>query len=244
MTNLFTMRLAAPIASLAGPRIDTVGDSIPIPTRSMITGIIGAALGVSYDQPNLLQELQDTMRLAVVVHRAGTVIRDYHTVRMALPHMTGPMWWNDGHRLGVMERAGGDQDRTITGERPLTCDYDATVVVELLGGAPFSVEQILKALRNPIFPLSVGQRSCIPSMPIAGAPLKVTTLVEGVSTVGTGTVYLPAECVPSARLDDLYVTIPAGREWISRQHGGSDTYVVRSPSEQYIRGSSDVQHSG
>jgi hypothetical protein len=29
MTNLFTMRLAAPIVSLSGPRIDTVGDSLP-----------------------------------------------------------------------------------------------------------------------------------------------------------------------------------------------------------------------
>src|SRR5689334_16191604 len=101
MPNLFTMRLAAPIASLSGPRIDMVGDSLPIPTRSMITGIIGAALGISYDQPEVLQQLQDTMRLAVVVHRASTVIRDYQTVRMSLPHMTGPMWWNDGKRLGV-----------------------------------------------------------------------------------------------------------------------------------------------
>jgi CRISPR system Cascade subunit CasD len=237
------MRLAAPIASLAGPRIDTVGDSIPIPTRSMITGIIGAALGISYDQPRWLQQLQDAMRLAIVVHHAGRVISDYHTVRMALPHMTGPMWWNDGHRLGVMKRAGGKPDRTITGERPLTCDYDATVVVELLRGAPFSVEQIFKALRNPIFPLSIGQRSCIPSMPIAGVVLKATTLVEGVSAVGTGTVYLPAECVQSATLEDLYVTVPAGREWISRQHGGSDTYVVRSPRGEDMRGSSDVQRS-
>jgi hypothetical protein len=114
----------------------------------------------------------------------------------------------------------------------------------LLSGAPFTVEQILKALRNPIFPLSIGQRSCIPSMPIAGAPVKANTLVEGTSAVGTGTVYLPAECVQSAAFDDLYVTIPAGREWISRQHGGSDTYVVRSPREQDIRGSSDVQDSG
>jgi hypothetical protein len=142
-----------------------------------------------------------------------------------------------------MERAGGDPDRTITGERPLTCDYDATVVVELLPGAPFSAEEILSALRNPIFPLSIGQRSCIPSMPIAGGPLKVTTLVEGISTVGTGTAYLPAECVQSATFDDLYVTVPAGREWTSRQHGGSDTYVIRSQGEQDIQGSLDVQHS-
>jgi CRISPR system Cascade subunit CasD len=228
MPNLFTMRLAAPIASLSGPRIDTVGDSLPIPSRSMITGIIGAALGISYDQPQMLQQLQDAMRLAVVVHRAGTVIRDYQTVRMALPHMTGPMWWNDGKQLGVMKREGGEPERTITGERPLTCDYDATVIVELLHGAPSGVAQILNALRNPIFPLCIGQHSCIPSMPIAGRPLEATRLVDGVSMVGTGTVYLPAECAQSGKFGDLYLSIPAGREWMSREHGGSDTYVVRA----------------
>ena len=50
MSNLFTMR-PSPRLLVSGPRIDTVGDSLPIPTRSMITGIIGAALGISYDQP-------------------------------------------------------------------------------------------------------------------------------------------------------------------------------------------------
>jgi CRISPR system Cascade subunit CasD len=193
----------------------------------VITGIIGAALGISYDQPLILQQLQDTMRLAVVVHRAGTVIRDYQTVRMVLPHMTGPMWWNDGKRVGIMERAGGEPKRTITGERPLTCDYDATIVIELLEGAPFSADKILNALRNPVFPLSIGQRSCIPSMPVAGEILKATELASGISMVGTGVVYLPVECAKAGEFGDLYVSIPAGREWISRQHGGSDTYVVR-----------------
>jgi CRISPR system Cascade subunit CasD len=228
MPTLFTMRLAAPIASLSGARIDTSGDSLPIPTRSMIAGIIGAALGVGYDQPQVLQQLQDTMRLAIIVHREGAVIRDYQTVRMGLPHMTGPMWWNDGKQLGVMEREGGDPERTITGERPLTCDYDATVIVELLSGAPFSAEKILNALRTPVYPLSVGQRSCIPSLPIAGKQLEAPTLADGVALIETGTLYLPVECAQPGRFGDIYVTIPSGRDWASRQHGGSDTYVVRT----------------
>jgi CRISPR system Cascade subunit CasD len=228
MPSLFTMRLAAPIASLSGPRIDTAGDSLPIPTRSMITGIIGAALGVGYDQPDILQKVQDTMRLAVVVHREGRVVRDYQTVRMGLPHMTGPMWWYDGKRLGIMEREGGDPERTITGDRPLTCDYDATIIVELITGAPFSVDQILNALRALAHPLCVGQRSCIPSLPIAGETLSAQSLEDGVRLVPTGTTYLPAECAAKGQFGDLYVSIPAGREWATRQHGGSDTYVVRS----------------
>jgi CRISPR system Cascade subunit CasD len=194
----------------------------------MITGIIGAALGLGYDQPDMLQQVQDTMRLAVVVHREGTVIRDYQTVRMGLPHMTGPMWWHDGQRLGVMEREGGDPERTITGERTLTCDYDATIIVELLPNAPFDAEQILNALRAPVYPLSIGQRSCIPSLPIAGEPLDAPTLADGVTLVGKGTLYLLVECARPGSFGDLYITIPSGRDWASRQHGGSDTYIVRT----------------
>lgn len=228
MPRLFTMRLAAPIASLSGARIDTSGDCLPIPTRSMIAGIIGAALGIGYDQPQILQQLQDTMRLAIVVHREGAVVRDYQTVRMGLPHMTGPMWWHDGKQLGVMEREGGDPERTITGERPLTCDYDATIIVELLSGAPFNTEKILNALRAPVYPLCVGQRSCIPSLPIAGKQLEAPTLADAVALVGTGIRYLPVECAEPGSFGDIYVTIPSGRDWASRQHGGSDTYVVRA----------------
>ena len=228
MSQFFTMRLAAPIASLSGARIDTSGDTLPIPTRSMIAGIIGAALGVGYDQPEVLQKLQDTMRLAIVVHREGAVIRDYQTVRMGLPHMTGPMWWYDGKQLGVMEREGGDPERTITGERPLICDYDATVIVELLSEAPFSADAILSALRTPVYPLSIGQRSCIPSLPIAGRELEALTLADARGLVEAGILYLPVECAEPGSFGDIYISIPSGRDWASRQHGGSDTYVVRT----------------
>jgi CRISPR system Cascade subunit CasD len=194
----------------------------------MIVGIIGAAMGISYDRPQLLQRLQDTLRIAVVMHRPGTVIRDYQTVRMALPHMIGPMWWHDGRRLGVMKREGGEPERTITGERPLTCDYDATVVVELLPGAPFDVDEILMALRAPVFPLSIGQRSCIPALPIAGSALDAPTLADGIVMAGSGTIYLPVECTQPGSFGDLYVTIPVGRD------GRADNMAAAIPTRSAI----------
>jgi CRISPR system Cascade subunit CasD len=229
--SIFTMKLTAPMVSLSGPRIDTKSDSLPIPTRSMITGMIGAALGLGYDNHGMLQRVQDTMRLAIVVHRAGTIERDYQTVRMGQPRMIGPMWWHDGYRVGTMERAGGEPERTLTGERPLTCDYDATVVVELLDGSPFDADQILAALHEPVYSVSIGQRSCLPSAPLAGIILDVTSLDEAVLLVGAGDVYLPAKQV--GEFGDVYLSVPAGRDWRSRQHGGSDTYVVRTQSSNF-----------
>jgi len=230
MGVFFTMRLVAPIGSLQAPRIDTHSDTLPVPTRSMVTGLIGAALGIGYAQPEVLQQVQDTMRLAFVVHKASTIERDYHTVRMGLRHMIGPMWWHDGHRLGVIDRKGGDEERTITGERPLTCDLDLTIIVELLSGAPFTAQAILDALREPVHPLGVGQRSCLPTEPIAGNILEAaSSLIDAVRRVTRpGAVYLPAAAVfGTAAWGDLYISVPAGRDWISRAHGGTDTYVVR-----------------
>jgi CRISPR system Cascade subunit CasD len=239
---IFTMKLTAPVVSLSGPRIDTKSDNLPIPTRSMITGMIGAALGLDYDNHDMLQKVQDTMRLAVVVHRAGTIERDYQTVRMGQPRMIGPMRWHDGRRFGTMERAGGEPERTLTGERPLTCDYDATVVVELLDGSPFDAGQILVALREPVYPVSIGQRSCLPSGPIAGVVLDVTSLDEAVPLVGAGDVYLPAK--RTGEFGDVYLSVPAGRDWRSRQHGGSDTYVLRiQMPNSVIHEVGNVQHS-
>ena len=47
MGVFFTMRLVAPIGSLQAPRIDTHSDTLPVPTRSMVTGLIGAALSLA-----------------------------------------------------------------------------------------------------------------------------------------------------------------------------------------------------
>ena len=77
MAKLFTMRLAGPIASLSGPRIDTVGDNLPIPTRSMITGIIGRLLAsamTSHSASAIAGYDADCCRRS---SGAGTVIRDY-----------------------------------------------------------------------------------------------------------------------------------------------------------------------
>jgi hypothetical protein len=121
-----------------------------------------------------------------------------------------------------------DPERTIPTERPLTCDFAATAIVELLDGAPFDPAAILAALREPVFPLGLGQQCCLFSEPVAGRIVEgVDSLEQAVATVTPGRIYLPAD-VSTGELGDIYATIPAGRDWKSRQHGGSTVYRVRS----------------
>src|SRR5215470_12676747 len=87
-----TIRLAAPLMALQGPRIDGEPQSLPIPTRSLLTGLIGSALGYRRRDHAKLQALQDSMRVGVVVHRAGVEIIDYQIADLGKSYLRGPMW--------------------------------------------------------------------------------------------------------------------------------------------------------
>src|SRR6516164_3806353 len=72
-----TIRLRAPLMALQGPRIDGEPQSLPIPTRSLLTGLFGSALGYTRGDHAKLQALQDKMLVGVIVHHGGIEINDY-----------------------------------------------------------------------------------------------------------------------------------------------------------------------
>src|SRR5262249_25508214 len=97
-----TVRLRAPLMALQGPRIDGEPQSLPIPTRSLLTGLFGSALGYTRSDHAKLQALQDNMQVGIVAHRAGVEISDYQIADLGKPHMRGPVW---SSRTRLAERA-------------------------------------------------------------------------------------------------------------------------------------------
>jgi CRISPR-associated protein Cas5/CasD subtype I-E len=145
MGAIFTLRWKAPLMALGGPSIDRYTQVLPIPARAMVTGMLGAALGLRRAEAERLQLLQDTLRHAVVVQRAGTPLEDYQTADLSQAHLRGPMWWRDARgRVGVIERQGGDTEGIRPLHRPYLADADMTVLVELLAGAPYAAETLVQ----------------------------------------------------------------------------------------------------
>lgn len=219
--RFFTMHLAGSVASLAGVQYDAAPSVLPVPTRSMITGMLGSAMGWSYSDHALLQELQDELDLGFVVHNAGTVIWDFQTTNMTKRHMIGTMWTLDASgSLGVFKRGGGGKERD-TASRPLTCGIDITAIV----GVERDPEPLLAALHRPVFPVTLGRRGMFPTDPIAGEELNVGSIADGVEHIASrrpGSRWTPV----SVAGPDIHRTVPAGRDWRTRRHGGSDTYAV------------------
>jgi CRISPR system Cascade subunit CasD len=221
MMPVFTMRLCGPVASFAGVQIDGSPSVLPIPTRSMIVGMLGAAHGWTYRDHVLLQELQDELELGFVVHKAGTVVWDYQTTDLTKPHMVGPMWVLDhDYKPRVFSRRGNDQERAVA-NRPLTCDIDMTAVI----GVQRDPLSLLAALERPVFPITLGRRGMYPTEPIAGVVIGVATVAEGVEFVACN--HAGARWTPAAGSTPRQLrTVPAGRDWRTRRHGGVDTYCI------------------
>jgi len=112
------------------------------PSKSAVTGLIGAALGRDYQD-----DMQDLYRLRVHVRidAPGVVGRDLQTVR------------------GAMRANGTVNEDTLLVDREHLFDAAFLVVID---GDPVLIGQISEALKNPCFPLCLGLKSCPAQRPV------------------------------------------------------------------------------
>ncbi|MGW7821869.1 type I-E CRISPR-associated protein Cas5/CasD [Streptomyces puniciscabiei] len=154
---VLVLRLAAPLQSWGGPSRYNRRETRPQPTKSGILGLLSAAGG--RDREASLTDLVG-LQLGVRVDQPGTLLRDYHTYSdyRGLP------------LLSAKANAKGQQTRTAppkyTGVTRRFYLQDAVFVAALRGPRPL-IEGLEKAVRNPVFPLSLGRRSCPPTGPVS-----------------------------------------------------------------------------
>lgn len=156
MANTLFLRLEGPLQSWGERSRWSVRDTAPVPTKSAVVGLLACALGLRDDED--LRWLSGQLRLGVRCDRAGVVLRDFQTVVD-----------------GVIAKQNGEVKIDKRTHRP------QAVVIEryYLSDASFLaavrshkdlVERLSGALRKPWWPLYLGCRSCVPSLPIfAGA---------------------------------------------------------------------------
>ena len=203
--DTLVMRWRGPLMSLAGARIDGYAQQMPIPSLTMVAGMLGAALGYGRGDARL-GALADALRYGVVVHKAGTPLVDFQTADLAMIGMRRAVVDQHG-AIHLAEREGGGpaKDRQMQ-YRPLLADADMSVVATV--DAPWTARQLLDALRAPVFPLCLGRQSCPPSGQVGERVLQVTSLdaaVEAVHAERGGTVYRRV----MGLVDGLVVSVPS-----------------------------------
>jgi CRISPR system Cascade subunit CasD len=195
--KLLILRLCGPLMSLAGPGVDAFPMSLPIPSASMIAGLMGAALGYRRGDTRLAA-LANGIDYAVVVHRPGVPIIDFQTANL---DSIGDRIVSTDAEGFLVEVARSTSTSRAMARRPFLSDADMRVVVRLPEG--WEADAVLAALRDPVFPLFLGRTHCMPSEDIGEAVVEAESIESAVAALPEGTRYLPV-----AGFDPLSVEVP------------------------------------
>lgn len=152
--SVLLLRLAGPMQSWGTRSRFSNRDTGLEPSKSGVVGLLCAALGWSRDAETFaiagetltLESFSRRLVMAVRVDRPGRLMRDYHTaqnVRRADPTK-------------------GTQD-TVLSERFYLADADFLVGLE---GDGALLERLDRALRRPVWPLFLGRKAFVPSLPV------------------------------------------------------------------------------
>ncbi|MGI8435512.1 MAG: type I-E CRISPR-associated protein Cas5/CasD [Chthoniobacterales bacterium] len=140
----------------------------PVPSKSGVLGLVAAALGIDKDAPDEPERLAPLAALGFSVHRfprlrAGQplpILRltDYHTVGGGY-HGDTDRW----ARLSIPRKASGGPFGTVLTQREYLTD---AVFAAVLQGPRGLLENIEAALRDPVWGVWLGRKSCVPATPV------------------------------------------------------------------------------
>jgi len=163
MAEYLLFQLYGPMASWGEAAVGEVRHSASWPTRSSLTGLLGAALGIDRQATEDQARLVSDYRFAIKILSEGTALRDYHTVQSSVPSRGR----THRSRRQQLEQERRSELSTLLTYRDYRSDAWSVVAIEALESARWALGELADALRRPRFALYLGRKSC----PLA-APMK------------------------------------------------------------------------
>lgn len=230
MIDVLLLRFDAPLLSFGAPVVDNRGAIQDHPPLSMLTGLLGNALGYRHGEPERLQDLQSRIRYAARCDRSGRRLTDFQTVDLGQPALQKAGWTTRDRRE---DRRGG---KASTGTHIRYREYlaDSVYTIALTLSPPEdepNVETLKRALMRPARPLFLGRKTCLPSVPLLAGRVQVPSLVRALekwplspradsdSTQGVVQAWWPddeTEQRPTSRR----ISVADRRDWHNRIHSG------------------------
>lgn len=152
--NGFILHLQGPMMSFADTGFGQLRDAGPYPSRSLVIGIIAAAMGIERGAERLL-DLHRYIRVHTAAAASGSLLVDYHTVLTAGYAQADPV---------LLRRTGVAGANPLLTDRTYHCDAHFVVYVDSEDGELLGTCR--KALLTPVFTSFLGRRSCVPSSPL------------------------------------------------------------------------------
>lgn len=160
--DLLIFQLYGPLASWGTPAVGESRPSSDHPGRSALLGLLAAALGIERSDSAGQQALAKSVRFAVKQLSPGQVIRDFHTVQV-------PKRDRKARYATRKDEMAFSSDRlnTIISRREYRCDGLWRVGVVTTDASDWTLQELEAALRQPVFSLYLGRKSCPLAAPLS-----------------------------------------------------------------------------
>jgi CRISPR system Cascade subunit CasD len=170
--NTLFLRLAGPMQSWGTKSRMQLRRTDGHPSKSGVLGLLLCAKGVRREDSEEELKALNGLMMGVRVDREGIKDSDYHST---------------GAKIGIRKAEGGIKHTATTNELETQLSqreylYDASFLVALKGDLDM-IGTYAAAIRNPIWPVFLGRKCCIPGEPIFEATGEFETLGEALSSV-------------------------------------------------------------
>lgn len=198
MCDYLLFRLYSPLAAWGDIAVGEYRPSFAHPSKSAVMGLIAAALGLRRDQEQAQRALTESYSFAVKVDAMGNLLRDYHTAQVP-PARKGVR-----HPTRRSELAFHGLNTILS-----TRDYrtDAFYTVAIWGGReplPYNLNQLMEALKKPVFTLYLGRKSCPPSLPLQPRVVSSNTLRDAFEGASFEDAKFLGDAFPQAEYSSVY----------------------------------------
>jgi len=152
------IQLSAPLMSFGSVAVDQVGPTARWPGLSMLTGLIGNALGWDWTERDAHAALQGRLVAGAALVGEGDLVIDVQNASLG---KNDRGWTTRGEPDG---RTGASYDAPHRRRREYLADADVVVVLTLepADSTP-TLDEIQEAFVRPARPLFIGRKSCLPS---------------------------------------------------------------------------------
>jgi len=229
MLDVLLLCFDAPMMSFGATAVDAIGRTDPFPGRSLLTGLLGNALGYDHRDVDELSRLQARIRHAVRRDRGGEIRTDYQTVDLGQAFLRDEVAWTTWGRL---DPRGGSSDNKVGTHiryRDYLVDSAFTIALALAPADEVpNIADLEQALLRPARPLFLGRKCCIPASRIVlertRAPsLRAAVLAARRCSAETEPlrVWWPAGDEPQREAVSHRVTVTDERDWRNQVHVGT-----------------------
>lgn len=196
-SNTLFLRLSGPMQSWGTASRFQIRRTGPFPSRSGVMGLLLCAMGIPRAESEKWLGRFQSFQMGVRVDEAGTMMWDYHSAGAGKGIRSAE---GDG-KIKITEKT--KEPETLLSRRQYL--MEASFLVALIG-EPELVQIGKQALKDPVWPLYLGRKSCIPSVPVFSGTGQFSEMTHALSS-------LPVDCAPSPHQDP---TRRIWTEWIAK----------------------------